>query len=199
MTAELAALPARKAALRKHVLAARDALDDAAHAERSARALARVMSLEAYRSARCVMAWLSFGSELDTAQLVNDVLARGLRLALPRVDAARGEIDAYAVSNIAGDTVAGKWGLREPDPARCAQVTLDAIDFVLLPGVAFTVSGKRLGYGRGYYDRLIARFPARPPLVAAAFELQVVPDVPTGPTDQRADLVVTETDAYLAC
>jgi 5-formyltetrahydrofolate cyclo-ligase len=192
-------LPARKAELRKQVLAARDALDAAAHADRSARALARVMSLEAYRSARCVMAWLSFGSELDTTHLVGDVLARGARLVLPRVNGARGEIDAQAVRDLGADTIVSKWGIREPDPARCATVPLEDIDFVLLPGVAFTVGGKRLGYGRGYYDRLIARFPARPPLVAAAFELQVVPDVPTGPTDQRADLVVTEADAYLAC
>jgi 5-formyltetrahydrofolate cyclo-ligase len=157
------------------------------------------MALDAYRGARCVMAWLSFGSELDTTPLVGDVLGRGARLVLPRVNSARGEIDALAVRDLNTDTVVSQWGIREPNPARCMPVTLEEIDFVLLPGVAFTVGGKRLGYGRGYYDRLIARFPARPPLVAVAFELQVVREVPTGPTDQRADLVVTEADAYLAC
>jgi len=193
------ALSARKTELRKQVLAARDALAPAVRADASARALARVAALDALHSARCVMAYLSFGSELDTAGLVRDLLARGVRLALPRINAATGEIDPWVVTDPARDTVAGKWGLREPDPARCTLVDLADIDFVLLPGVAFTVNGKRLGYGRGYYDRLIARFPARPVLVAAAFELQLVPDLPTGPADQRTDLVVTEKDAYLAC
>jgi 5-formyltetrahydrofolate cyclo-ligase len=193
------ALRARKTELRKQVLAARETLAPAAHAVASERALKRVAALEAFRSARCVMAYLSFGSELDTSRFVRDTLAGGIRLALPRINADTGEIDPFAVTDPARDTVAGKWGLREPDPARCAAVALADIDFVLLPGVAFTVNGKRLGYGRGYYDRLIARFPARPVLVAAAFELQIVPDVPTGPADQRADLVVTENDAYLAC
>jgi 5-formyltetrahydrofolate cyclo-ligase len=193
------ALRARKTELRKQVLAARDALAPATRADASARALERVAALEACCNARCVMAYLSFGSELDTAGFVRDTLARGARLALPRINAETGEIDPLAVTDPARDTVAGKWGLREPDPVRCATVALADIEFVLLPGVAFTVNGKRLGYGRGYYDRLIARFPMRPVLVAAAFELQVVPDLPTGPTDQRADLVVTEKDAYLAC
>lgn len=193
------ALRAQKKELRKQVLAARDALSPAARAAAGARALERVSALEALRSARCVMAYLSFGSELDTTSFVRATLARDARLALPRINAETGEIDPLAVTDPAGDTVAGKWGLREPDPARCATVALADIDFVLLPGVAFTVNGKRLGYGRGYYDRLIARFPMRPVLVAAAFEVQVVPDLPTGPADQRADLVVTEKDAYLAC
>jgi len=193
------ALRARKTELRKQILAARDAIAPAARAAASARALKRVAALEAFRNAHCVMAYLSFGSELDTGDFVRDALAGGMRLALPRINTDTGEIDPFAVMDPARDTVAGKWGLREPDPARCAAVALADIDFVLLPGVAFTVNGKRLGYGRGYYDRLIARFPARPVLVAAAFELQIVPDLPTGPADQRADLVVTETDAYLAC
>jgi 5-formyltetrahydrofolate cyclo-ligase len=193
------ALRARKTELRKQVLAARDALAPAARAAASARALERVEALEACRNARCVMAYLSFGSELDTAAFVRDALARGARLALPRINTETGEIDPLAVTDPARDTLAGKWGLREPDPARCEMVALADIGFVLLPGVAFTVNGKRLGYGRGYYDRLIARFPMRPVLVAAAFEVQVVPEVPTGPADQRADLVVTEKDAYLAC
>lgn len=193
------ALSARKSELRQQVLAARDALAPAARAEACARALARVAALDAFRTARCVMAYLSFGSELDTAALVRETLGRGARLALPRINAETREIEPWAVTDPVRETVAGPWGLREPDPARCAPVALAEIDFVLLPGVAFTVNGKRLGYGRGYYDRLIARFPARPVLVAAAFELQIVPDLPTGPADQRADLIVTEKDAYLAC
>ena len=157
------------------------------------------MALDAVTAARGVMAYLSFGSELDTASFVQAVLARGSSLAVPRVDATAGEIVPYAISDPSRDTVAGPWGLREPDPARCARVALDAIDFVLVPGVAFTASGQRLGYGRGYYDRLIARFAHRPVLVAAAFEMQIVAELPTGPNDQSIDLVVTERAEYLRC
>jgi 5-formyltetrahydrofolate cyclo-ligase len=73
----------------------------------------------------------------------------------------------------------------------------DEIDFVLVPGVAFDPHGGRVGHGGGYYDRLLAAWPLPvPPLVAAAFELQVVPAVPVLPTDHRVDLVVTESGRY---
>ena len=66
-----------------------------------------------------------------------------------------------------------------------------------MPGVAFDPDGGRLGYGAGYYDRLLAAWAsALPPLVAAAFELQVVPAVPVLAGDHRVDLVVTESQTY---
>jgi 5-formyltetrahydrofolate cyclo-ligase len=71
------------------------------------------------------------------------------------------------------------------------------IDFVLVPGLVFDPLGGRIGYGAGYYDRLLAAWPTpTPPLIAAAFELQVVAAVPVLPTDRRVDLVVTESRIY---
>ena len=68
-----------------------------------------------------------------------------------------------------------------------------------LPGLVFDPRGGRIGYGAGYYDRLLGAWPPPvPPLVAAAFELQVVPAVPVGPGDHRVDLVVTESRTYAA-
>ena len=55
------------------------------------------------------------------------------------------------------------------------------------------------GYGRGYYDRLIARFAQRPALVAAAFALQVRDEIPLTANDQRVDIVVTESTFYCNC
>ena len=192
-------LRARKAELRKQVIAARDALSLTERERLSAAITARILALDAWRSARCVLAFMTFGSEFDTAALIADARAAGRTLVLPRVDYAARRLVLHGVADPATDLATGKWGIREPDPARCPVADPAAIDFVVMPGVAFTVGGKRLGYGAGFYDRLIPTFPARPPLVAAAFELQVVDDLPMTERDQRVDLVVTEKDAYLAC
>jgi 5-formyltetrahydrofolate cyclo-ligase len=93
---------------------------------------------------------------------------------------------------------AGTWGIREPLPT-CQAVALDTIDFVLVPGVAFTPRCERLGYGGGFYDRLIARFAQRPPLVAAAFALQMRERIPFGWNDRCVDLVISEDTPYCAC
>jgi 5-formyltetrahydrofolate cyclo-ligase len=71
------------------------------------------------------------------------------------------------------------------------------IDFILVPGLVFDWEGGRIGYGAGYYDRLLTAWPAPvPPLVAAAFEVQLVPAVPMLAGDRRVDLVVTESGTY---
>ena len=91
----------------------------------------------------------------------------------------------------------GPWRIPEPDPARCDLAAPADIDFILVPGVAFDPDGGRLGYGAGYYDRLLAAWPAPlPALVALAFEIQIVPAVPVLAGDHRVDLIVTESQTY---
>jgi 5-formyltetrahydrofolate cyclo-ligase len=72
------------------------------------------------------------------------------------------------------------------------------VDFILLPGVAFTREGARLGYGGGYYDKLLAHTPHQPALVAGAFELQVVQEIPQEKTDRKVEWLVTE-DGTIRC
>jgi 5-formyltetrahydrofolate cyclo-ligase len=190
--------PDNKAALRARVIAARDALPIDTRCEHAARITRQLFGLDAYRNASCVLAYMSFGSEFDTGVLVADALAHGKQLCLPRVDRVAQNIEIHCVENIERDLRVSAWGIREPR-ADIPRADLDKIDFVLVPGVAFTPRCERLGYGRGYYDRLIARFAQRPPLVAAAFELQVRDEIPLTARDQRVDIVITETSFYCNC
>ena len=86
---------------------------------------------------------------------------------------------------------AGHRGLPEPSP-NCERVPAASVDWVLVPGIAFDPSGGRLGYGGGYYDRLLPVLPARAARVAGAFSAQIVDAVPSAPHDITMDTVVTE-------
>ena len=141
---------------------------------------------------------MSFGSEFDTAALVRDALASGRQLCLTRVDRNTRRLELHYVGNPASDLQTGTWGIREPR-AECPPADLARVDFVLLPGVAFTPQCDRLGYGGGFYDRLIPRFASRPPLVAASFALQIRDAVPLDAGDQRVDVVITEQSFYCNC
>ena len=185
-----------KQRLRKEILSQRAALDHSEHSRLSHAITARLSILPEFQRAQCVLAYLSFGSEFDTGELVGRLLSRGCALVLPRIDLARRNLSLYRVSDPAMDTVPGVWGIREPDPDRCSLADLAEIEAVLVPGVAFTPAGGRLGYGGGFYDALIRDWHKRVPLIAAAFELQVVRDLPLGPGDQPIDAVVTEARSY---
>lgn len=179
------------------MLARRDALSAEERRALSERITGRLLELDAYRAARCVMAYMSFGGEFDTSRLVADVLASGRRLALPRVDGATRAIRIHEVRDPQRDLAAGVWGIREPQADRCPEVPALDVELVLVPGVAFTRSCARLGYGGGYYDGFIRGLGARrPALVAAAFSLQVLPELPVSDRDQRVDVVVTESGEY---
>ena len=190
------AIRSLKADLRKQILAQRDALGAAERKSLSGSITARLLALAAYRSAGCVMAYVTFGSEFDTEDLIADVLAQGKTLALPRVERGSRALKLYAVRNPENQLEAGVWGIRQPRADLCAEISAADIEFVLVPGVAFTRHCERLGYGGGFYDRFIRSLAPRPALVAAAFALQVLPELPMSETDQRVDLVATEDAEY---
>jgi 5-formyltetrahydrofolate cyclo-ligase len=98
------------------------------------------------------------------------------------------------------ELVIGKWNILEPpkdrweDPERACQV--DELDIVIVPGVAFSRAGARLGNGQGYYDRLLEHVRADCPLVALCYECQLFDNLIVGPHDVFMDKVVTENSVY---
>ena len=184
---------AAKARLRQTVLARRDAMNAATRAALSQDILREIADLPAYRDARTVLAYAGFGSELQTGGFLRRVLEEGKTLLLPRVNREEKLLEVYEVRDPERDLQAGTWGISEPAPERCAVADPLDTDFVLVPGVAFDARGGRLGYGAGFYDRLISTaLPPRAWLVAGAFESQMVEQVPMDASDVPVDAVVTE-------
>jgi len=188
-------IQARKQALRQRIIAARENLAASERLRLSHAILGTVGSLPEYRQASTVLGYLNFGAELASDLWMEQALKDGKRVLLPRVNKASKHLDLYQISDLQHDVAPGLWGIREPLIEQAIkEEALGTIDFILLPGVAFTRDGGRLGYGGGFYDKLLARMPHRPALVAAAFALQVVDDIPLEDTDQRVDWLVTENE-----
>jgi len=101
------------------------------------------------------------------------------------------------IRNLDVDIEAGYHGIPEPRD-HCSAIAAETIEWVLVPGVAFDADGRRLGYGGGYYDRLLPLLRAQVPRVAGAFEGQLVDAVPAAPHDVGVDCIVTER-RLLAC
>lgn len=195
-------LLARKRALRTRMRAARAALTPEARAAESAAACKRLLAMPPWTGSRTLAAYLSIGEEFDTAALVREALRSGRRLLLPRIVDPHSRdtrhLILHEVRDPDVDTVAGPWGIHEPDPGRCPEVPAAAADLVLVPGLAFDATGGRLGYGAGYYDRLLAQVGDGCVKVAAAFELQCVDRVPMQAHDRRIDWLVTAASARRA-
>lgn len=185
-----------KQAMRTAIAAARDALDPAWRAQASVSLVRRIAALPTFVDAGNVLLTAPFRSEWDASPLIALALAARKVVALPRVEQSSRMLEIRRVVDPARDIVAGHRGLPEPD-TRCERVPAASIDWVLVPGIAFDPMGGRLGYGGGYYDRLLPVLPARAARVAGAFSAQIVDAVPSAPHDITMDTVVTEAGVVL--
>ncbi len=181
-----------KAALRSEMIARRDALPEGER-ERVADALtALVVALPQYAAARTVLATMAIGSEWNTGRFLERAAADGKGIVLPRVTPPPRRLQLHVVPDLQRDLVPGVWDIPEPDPARCEAVSLDTVDFALVPALAADREGFRLGYGAGYFDGLLTGRTARPFCVTALPAAFIVERLPSEPHDVPVDLVLDE-------
>ncbi|MCJ2013359.1 5-formyltetrahydrofolate cyclo-ligase [Methylobacterium sp. J-076] len=180
-------LAARKAEVRRTALAARDALDPEARRAASDAIARTLLALPALLGAKLVAGYWPIRSEVDPRPAMTALAERGARLALPHVTPG-GLVFREWYPGAA--LVRGGFGLSEPDPS-LPEVAPDAL---LVPLAAFDRAGRRLGYGRGYYDGAIARLSEGRALltVGLCFAAQEVPSVPVEPHDRSLSAIVTE-------
>lgn len=196
MRAQTAA--AAKKVVRQRIIALRDALHVDERNQKSAAITSKLLALPDFARSRTIAAFASFGTEFDTGAFLSVVLGQGKRLVLPRIQTGHRELRFHFVTSLQECLIAGRWGIREPDPSRCAEADPDEIDFMLVPGVAFTPACERLGYGGGFYDVAMGNTREDARKVAAVFDLQIVEAIPLEPHDRRVDQVLTERTSYVA-
>lgn len=185
---------AQKTALRRRMIDLRAARGgDRAQAARNAAAHFR-RAIAPARGA-VIAAYYAIKGELDPAPLLATLAEAGHVVALPVVEG-KGRPLAFRAWTPGRVLEPGPFGTFHPEAGAPAVFP----DIAVVPLLAFDRRGHRLGYGAGYYDRTIAAFAAKGPLltVGFAFADQEVPEVPIGPTDRRLDWIVTETGALEA-
>ncbi len=179
-----------KAELRRQLRAWLNERSAEERARASAAVRQRLVSRPEWHSARGVLLYAPLDDELDLWPLAARALAEGRLLALPRFNPGTGTYYPAAVREPERDLVPGLYGIREP-AAHCPAVPLNQLDLLLVPGLCFDRAGRRLGRGRGYYDRLLAA--PHGTACGVAWDRQVVARVPAGPDDQYVDCLVTPT------
>lgn len=182
-----------KAALRKELLAKRRGLDPA-ELERSSRAVqTRLAGVPAWREAKDVLAYMAFGGEVATHGLIEALWARGARVYVPRCRPDEpGHVDLACLTCF-DHLQPGRHGILEPDPAKCDLLDACTPDLALIPAVGYDRRGGRLGFGQGYYDRLLARPEfSNTVLVGLAHNFQLVENLPQEPWDRPVHVIVTD-------
>lgn len=179
-----------KAAVRAAARSAVHALALEQRIELSAKAAKLLVSQEVWRAARNILFYAPLPDELDIWPLLGLALDEGKAVTLPRYDTETRAYTACQLGDLSKDIVRGQYGIREASP-QCAEMDLNRLDLILVPGVAFDVQGRRLGRGKGYYDRLLPHLPGT--TCGVGFDEQLLPEVPTERHDIHLNCILTPT------
>lgn len=179
-----------KKALRKSIQDKRDHLADDLWYEKSAVIAKKFLELKQYKESKNILAYFPFRSELDTKMIISKALKQGKNIILPRVN--KNRLDLYHINDLANDLARGCYDIMEPVVSKCKKADPSRIDLAIVPGVGFDVKMNRLGYGGGFYDRLLGEIPPQAPKIALAFDLQIVATVPVSDHDLKVDALITE-------
>lgn len=175
-----------KSAIRKQVRAERDNIGPLFRLEKSREIHEELHKLTEFTQAENILLYHSTQSEVETEEVIEQLLSEGKAVYLPRSE--EGELIICRIQH-KDDLAEGAYGIKEPKGS-CLEYDPEKLDCLIIPGVAFDRKGNRLGYGKGYYDKLLKNCSA--PKIALAFAEQIVDDVPAEPHDIAMDLIVTD-------
>ena len=173
-----------KKALRREIREKKRAMTEEEIVDRSEKLGQLFVQSEAYRKAKTVYGYLPYNQEVRTVPMLEQALRDGKRVAVPKI---YGDTMKFLYLDDLSRVEKNDMGI--PEPIDDTPVADDKTALVLMPGLAFTKQGDRMGYGGGFYDRFLAEEPDHPTL-ALCYEFQMVDSLPTEEFDIPVDLVL---------
>jgi 5-formyltetrahydrofolate cyclo-ligase len=170
------------------MLARRRALADTEARPAGLLAQQALIATREFAEARVIGLYAPVHNEVETAEVMRAALASAKVVLFPAV--CPGGLEFRRI-NDPGMLRRGAFSIPEPDAA-CPVHSPGEADIILIPGVAFDVSGRRIGYGKGYYDRALHQLEGKGRLVGFCYDFQIVGEIPGEPHDVRMDMIVTE-------
>jgi 5-formyltetrahydrofolate cyclo-ligase len=177
--------------IRHNFLALRNKIDTDTALSYSANIFAKVQKFSTYNNAKIVMFYLSYGSEVVTDNMINSAIHNNKTVVVPALDTSKNE-KIYAVKilklNDASELI---YGIRQPKIVMTNVIERNNIDLIFVPGIAFDISGYRIGYGKGCYDRWLEKLSLKKTM-GLAYDFQITNKLPNEKYDVQLGTIVTE-------
>lgn len=185
----------KKKDLRKVMLAKREKLSLLEVQAKSHQINQQLIFFSAYLSAKTILTYLPIKNEPDTLPTINNAWQQKKEVLIPVTQT---EIKTLLLSKLEDlhELTKGVYDLLTPKPEYLRITDPEAVDFCLLPGLAFDHQGYRLGYGGGYFDRFLPKLRVDCLKVALAYEFQILDNLPRTELDIPVDLIITESGIY---
>ncbi|XP_018394147.1 PREDICTED: 5-formyltetrahydrofolate cyclo-ligase [Cyphomyrmex costatus] len=192
----MAALTSTKRALRKEIKDILKNISLEEKKEQSVIVFKKLCQLKQYQNSKRISLYLSTKDEIDTLPILKHIFDMGKEAFVPQYQGKTMEMVKLKSMEDYETLPLTKWNIKQPSATESYENALKTggLDLIILPGVAFTVNGKRLGHGMGYYDKYLKRCfqkDIKPYLVAVGFKEQIQEDIPVNENDVPVDIVLT--------
>ncbi len=183
-----------KAEIRKSLIAKRMAQSTEETIEKSQCIMKRLFDTKLLNNHKRILLYKDFRKEVTTGPIIDYLLENGYEVALPRVSKDFSTMTLYLIHGDE-DMQLSSYGILEPIPSVEREIDASSLDLVIAPGVGFTPKCYRIGYGGGFYDKMLASIQDIT-VCALAFDCQIVEALPIEAHDQQLDMIITETTTY---
>ncbi|PEJ56947.1 5-formyltetrahydrofolate cyclo-ligase [Bacillus sp. AFS002410] len=163
--------------------------------KKSKQIIETLFSTKQLKDANIIATTMPMEHEINTKYLIATCWNENKSVVVPKCNHKTREMDFYKISSFE-DLKEGYFGIQEPIEEKCEKIEKEQIDLVIVPGVAYTLKGERLGYGGGYYDRYLEDYNKL--LLALAYDIQIVNELPTEKHDIKIPFIITESEIIQA-
>jgi 5-formyltetrahydrofolate cyclo-ligase len=179
-----------KKEIRSTILKKRNSMLFSEVLEKSERIKEQVFKMDEFKDAKTILFYVSYDNEVYTHEMIKESLQIKKQVVVPKTYMNKRTILCSSLTKW-DDLLTGAYNILEPRQEYFNEVSLESIDLIIIPGVAFDYQGNRIGHGMGYYDRLLKK-KINAYRLGLAFELQIVKNIPTEPHDVKVEKIVTE-------
>lgn len=182
-----------KSKIRKRVLNVRNNMSKEDVKKNSNAIMDKITSLDIYKHSKVVFIYMDFKNEVMTSNLIKRMLSEKKRVVIPYTDSINTVLIPSEITK-ESDLKQNSFGYYEPKSI--LPVNIEEIDLVIVPGVVFDKNLNRIGFGKGYYDKILNRLKPSAKKVALAHDFQVLEDIPAEEHDVKMDMIITEKNIY---
>lgn len=177
--------------LREQIIKKREAMDMDLKDKNDKSIHRRLFKDENFKDCKEILIYLSYKNEINTYEIIREALKLNKKVGIPKTIFKEREMDFIHLKDF--DDIEkipeNKLGIKEPLEGEVLNPTDDTI--IIMPGLAFSLKGERLGYGGGFYDRYLSKFEIKNK-IALCNEFQILKNIPTNKNDEFVSKIITE-------
>ncbi len=185
-----------KGEIRKKILNIRNNIEKEQVIEKSKVIVNKLKSNIEFKESKTVFIYMDFKNEVQTFDLIKDMIKEKKRVVIPYTDVENTIIIPVEINNIENDLKLCSFGYLEPKEEKVIPIDPFEFDLIIVPGVAFDKNLNRIGFGKGYYDKILSKKRNDTKAFAIAYEFQILDEIPKEEHDIKMDKIITEETIY---